>query len=313
MKEQKLMIDRDAVREALTGPVTSISVPFNQDDSIDYASLRRCLDFYIAGGSKAMILTHGDSLYSLLSDQEIAEVTKVVVEHTAHRALVVAADRQWSTPQEIEFAQYCREVGADLLMVLPPNWGLSCTLSSFVNHYAAVAEHIPVMLVTNLFKKLPLAQALNVIERVRDQVSGVVAIKDDLAGEFARKMAVRVHDKWAIISGGHKGNFLDLLSYGCDGYFSTFSRFNSQIGRNYWAAIQAGDWEKVREIIHNHDMPLFETLKAQPGGYDAAIHAALELAGMAQRWRRKPYYSLNDEEMEVLGERFKLMGWCKQC
>ena len=303
------MIDHDAVREALTGPVTSISVPFNQDGSIDYSGLRRCLDFYIAGGSKAMILTHGDSLYSILSDQEIAGVTKVVVEHTAHRALVVAADRQWSTPQEIEFSQFCLEVGADLLMVLPPNWSSSCTPSSLVNHYAAIAEHIPVMLVTNMFRNHPLAWSLNVIEMVRDQVAGVMAIKDDLAGEFARKMAVRVHDRWAVICGGHKGNHLDLLSYGCDGYFSTFSKFCPKIAHNYWSAIQVQDWDQARKIIRSQDMPLFDILLSQPGGYDAGIHAAFELAGLAQRWRRKPYYSLNDEELEALAEGFRLKGW----
>ncbi len=303
------MINLDSVRKALTGPVTSISVPFNQDGSIDYASLRRCLDFYIANGSKAMILTHGDSLYSLLSDQEVADVTKVVVEHTAHRALVVAADRQWGTPQEVEFGKFCQDVGADMLMVLPPNWGKSCTPASLVNHYGAVAKHIPVMMVTNLFRDYPLAQSLNVIKMVRDQVPGVIAVKDDLAGEFARKMAVLVHDKWAVISAGHKGNFLDLLTYGCDGYFSTFSRFNPTIGHKFWAAIQAQDWNQVQETIRNHDMPFFEIIKAQTGGYDAAIHAALELAGLAQRWRRKPYYSLNDEEMEALGEVFKSKGW----
>jgi len=303
------MMNHDAVREGLTGPVTSVSVPFNQDGSIDYTGLRCCLDFYVAGGSKAMILTYGDSLYSLLSDQEVADVTKVVVEHTARRALVVAADRQWATPQEIEFARFCREVGADLLMVLPPNWGKSCTPASLVGHYGAIAEHMPVMLVTNLFRNHPLAQSLEVIEMVRDQVPGVMAIKDDLAGEFARKMAVLVHDRWAVISGGHKGNYLDLLSYGCDGYFSTFSKVCPRIAHKYWMAIQSQDWDQVREIIRNEDMPLFDILLSQPGGYDAGIHAALELAGLAQRWRRKPYYSLNDEELKALADRFRLKGW----
>ena len=303
------MIDQDAVREALTGPVTSISVPFIQDGSIDYVSLRRCLDFYIANGSKAMILTNGDSLYSLLSDQEVAEVTKVVVEQTARRALVVAADRQWGTPQEAEFARFCRQTGADLLMVLPPNWVNSCTLASLVDHYSEIAKHCPVMLVTNLFRDFPLAQSLSVIEMVRDRVEGVVAVKDDLAGEFARKMAVRVHDKWAVISAGHKGNFLDLRAYGCDGYFSTFSRSHPTIGHQFWAAVKAQDWTTAHSFIRNHDMPFFDIIRAQPGGYDAAIHAALELAGLAQRWRRKPYYSLNDAEMEVLAAEFKSRGW----
>ena len=303
------MIDRDAVREALTGPVTSVSVPFNQDGTIDYVGLRRCLDFYIAGGSKAMILTYGDSLYSLLSDQETAEVTRVVVEYTARRALVVAADRQWATPQEIEFAHYCRDVGADLLMVLPPDWSLSCTAESLVSHYAAIAEHMPVMLVTNLFLRRPQAFALKVIEMVCDQVPGVMAIKDDVFGEFARRMMLLVHDRWAVICGGRKENHLDLSFYGCDGYFSTFSKFCPRVAHEYWSAFQARDWDQVKEIIRKDDMPLFDILLSQPGGYDAVVHATFELTGIAQRWRRRPYYSLSDEELEALAATFKSKGW----
>jgi hypothetical protein len=35
------------------------------------------------------------------------------------------------------------------------------------------------------------------------------------------------------------------------------------------------------------------------------MHAAFELAGIYKRWRRKPYYSLNDQEMEALADFLK--------
>ena len=89
--------------------------------------MRNFVDFVIEVGSKALILTHGNSLYSLLTDQEIGEITRVVAEHNAGRAMIVAADNIWWTGKEIEFARYAREVGADMLMVLPPDWGGSCT------------------------------------------------------------------------------------------------------------------------------------------------------------------------------------------
>ena len=101
--------------------------------------------------------------------------------------MVIAADRQWWTDKEIEFAKYTASVGADLLMVLPPPTGQgSCTIETFVEHYAAVAEHIPVMVVTNVFANAP-DLGLKTLEVLRDQVEGVVAIKDDIVGAFARR------------------------------------------------------------------------------------------------------------------------------
>ncbi len=42
-----------------------------------------------------------------------------------------------------------------------------------------------------------------------------------------------------------------------------------------------------------------------PGGFDAGIHGALELFGIAKRWRRATYYDLNETEMESLAGFFQ--------
>lgn len=187
----------------LSGPVMSVHTPFLASGEIDFTSLRGLIERGIAAGSTTMLLTYGDSLFSLLTDDEVDEVTRVVTEQTAGRAAVVAADRIWWTGKTIAFARYAREVGADLLMVLPPDWARSCTVDTFVDHYAAVAAEIPVMVVTNVFSRST-ALGLEVLRRLRDEVPGIIAIKDDLVGGFARKMALLLHGHWAIISGGQK-------------------------------------------------------------------------------------------------------------
>jgi len=60
-------------------------------------------------------------LFSLLTDQEVADLTKATVEHTAGRAMVVAADKYYWTGKAVEFGQYARGLGADLVMVSPPD------------------------------------------------------------------------------------------------------------------------------------------------------------------------------------------------
>src|SRR3990172_8550984 len=106
------------VREALTGPDPSLSTPFCRDGSIDVKGVRKFIDFVIEeGGAKCIVMTHGDTLYTLLTDDEIAKPPRLVVEHTAKRAMVVAADHAYWTGKAVEFAKYCRDVGADVLMV----------------------------------------------------------------------------------------------------------------------------------------------------------------------------------------------------
>jgi len=133
-----------------------------------------------------------------------------------------------------------------------------------------------------------------------------VAVKDDVRGELARKMCLLVHDRWAVIAGGQKQTHLNLLPYGCDGYFSTFSKFKPSVAHDYWRAALADDRARMREIIEVYDMPFFDFVLEQfPVPFVPAMYGTLELYGVFQRWNRPPCYSLNDEEMERLADFFK--------
>ncbi len=302
------MIDRARVREALTGPMTSISTPFKKDGAVDHDSLRRTLDFNIEAGSKTMLLTAGDSNFIAMSDAEIAEVSKTVVDHTAGRAMVVTADRHFHTRQAVEFAKYAAEIGSDVHMVLPPDWASSCTSETLRDHYAAVAEHIPVMLVTGVFIPRGEEFGLETIRMVRDTVENVVAIKDDMHGRFVRKMALLVHDQWAVFAAGSKQDHLLLHPYGCDGYMSTMMMFKPEIPHAYWCAIEANDTAAATAIIQDYDVPFYDLILSSPGSFDAAIHGVLEIFGICQRWRPPPYYNLSDEEMEKLRDELQGIG-----
>jgi 4-hydroxy-tetrahydrodipicolinate synthase len=296
------MVDRESVRAALTGPIASVRTPFHRDGGVDFNGLRNVIDFDIAAGSKSIVLTAGDSHYISLSDAEISQVTKVAVEHVAGRALVVAADRYFHTRQAVDFARFAAGVGADVLMVLPPDWGASTTPETLADHYGAVAAHIPVMLVTGIFIARGLEFGLACLQTTLDRVKGVVAIKDDFCGEFARKMGLLVHGEWAVWSGGQKQNHMNAHPYGCDGYLSSFISFKPEISHRYWEAIQADDTAAAAAVIREFDMPFFNCISKMRGGFDAAIHGILEIYGIAQRWRPPPYYSLSDGEMEELSD-----------
>ena len=302
------MVSRSQVREALTGPVSSLKTPFKRDGAIDYQGLRKLIDGNLDGGSKSSLLTYGDSLFSLITDDEIADVTKVVAQHTGNKGLTVAADGEWWTGKTVEFARYCRGVGVDVLMVKPPILGASSTVETSILFYEAVSKEIPVMLVSNIWSD-DMAKGLKTIEVLLDKIPGIIAIKDDILGEFVRKMTAIAGDQWAVFSGGQKQNHLDIVHYGAIGYMSTFVSFHPSITHLYWNAVEQGAWTDAAKVITDHDWPFFDYLSGLQGGFGAGIHGILELFGIAERWRRTPYYSLSDSEMEELKGFCQSRGW----
>jgi 4-hydroxy-tetrahydrodipicolinate synthase len=290
------------IRAGLRGPIGSLRTPFTRDGAIDFTALRRMVDFLIDAGSPAVMLTYGDSLYSVLTDREVEEVTQTVAEQTAGRALVIAADRGWWTGKALEFADYAREVGADLLMLMPPTWTDSATPETLATHYAVVSARIPVMVVTNVFSSLGTTAGLETLRLTLERAPNVVAVKDDLCDEFGRRLSMAVSERMAVVAGGQKQNHLNAWLYGCDGYLSTFVTFKPAVAHAYWNAVQHGDSAQASKIVRETDMPFFDTILKLPGGFDAGMHGVLELFGLAERWRRPPYASLNDAEMEKLSD-----------
>jgi 4-hydroxy-tetrahydrodipicolinate synthase len=289
----------NSIKKEMQGkmPVASVSTPFNKDGSIDYAGLRNAVDFIIEAGTGLVLITYGDSLFSILTDRDIAEVTKVVIEQTRKRALVVASTGMWWTGECIRFAKYCRDMGADILMSLPPNWADSCSVETLKNHYTAISREMPVMLITAMGSKgIPLA----VIEGLLEEKNNVVAIKDDICGGYGRRMASLVNGRWAVLSGGLKENHLDILPYGADSYLSVYMRFKPEISYAYLRSIRAGDMAGAVDIINKFERPYFRMIEKTGSDFDSVIHASMEIAGICGRWRRKPYKDLDDGQMEIV-------------
>lgn len=298
------------LRAMLSGPIASIRTAFNRDGSIDFDGVRRMMDFHIKAGCKVSLLTAGDSHFACMTDDEIAEINRVVVEHGAGRTLTVACDWEFATPQATKFAQYCADLGADILMARPADWAHSATVESLVAHYSSLAEIMPVMLVTNIFQGRPEKFGLEVISALLERAPNLLAMKEDLSGDFARKACLLAHSRWAIFSGGGLRNHLNTHPYGCDGLMDRHMNFAPQTSYRYWEAIQRNDLAAAREVIRTVEIPLENFMGAFPGGRDAAMHGLLEVVGIAGRWRRKPYHSLSDTEMKRLGKFVKKMELC---
>lgn len=300
--------ERSDLRARLTGPIGSVRTPFLQNGEIDFTALRQVVDFMVEAGSSAVMLTYGDSLFSLLSECEVADVTRSVIQQTSGRVPVIAADGGWSTSQTLRFAEYAAAAGADVLMLMPPAWSGSVTPATLAEHYRAVSAHIPVMIVTNVLAAMSRVDALEAIRITMETAPRVVAVKDDLCEEFGRRLAWLVRDRLAVIAGGQKQNHLNAWPYGCKAYLSAFITFNPSVARSYWSAIQTGQAQRAAELVSGLDVPFFDCLLALRGGFDAGMHGILEACGLAGRWRRPPYASLSDQELELLKHRLQEIG-----
>ena len=195
-------MDRARFKHHFTGPLCSINTPFREDGAIDYDGLRRFVDAAIAGGARTILFTPGDSLYAVLSEQEIADLTRATREHVGSRAMFLAAAGPWWRDQAVAFARYAAEIGADGVLASPPYRGV--TVRDSVDYFLAVSRELPTVILSATLAPLALGGALEAVRLLLAEGDRIVGFKEDYGPEFARPACLLSQGTWSNFAGGQK-------------------------------------------------------------------------------------------------------------
>ena len=100
--------------------------------------------------------------------------------------------------------------GVDRVITAPADWAQNNNDDLLFAHYKAVAQELPIMLMTALGKR---PVPLNVIEETVNTVPELIAIKDDICRHYGQHVATfaRKGDV-TLLSGGRMEDHLEVLS-----------------------------------------------------------------------------------------------------
>ncbi len=294
------MKSADEIRARLCGPCSSIPTIFTRAGEMDLNGVRAVIDATIANDGDIIMLTWGDSLISLLTDQEVAELHRAVREQAGDRAVTIACDNMWGLNKCVEFARFVRDLGFDLYMIRPAEWARG-TPEALADFYRAVARETRIMFVGDV--------PIRTCELLEDQPD-ILAFKEDLTLEYAHEVLVRWGDRWPMIGGGGMKRHHVLWPQGnCDSWLDAWVRCYPAPSRSYWEALQQGDARAAWEIALRFDTPLRDFARSASYGADGVSkHALLEVYGVAPRWRRSPAANPTDAEMEQLRDFLRGQG-----
>lgn len=108
----------------INGVVPVIPIPFNPDDTIDEASLRRCVDFVATGSMAALCLPAYASEFYKLSEGEREQVIGIAIDANQQRIPVIAQANHGSSRVAATLARRYEAMGADVIsFALPRQFG----------------------------------------------------------------------------------------------------------------------------------------------------------------------------------------------
>lgn len=122
--------------------------PFHTDGTLDFEGMKRVLDCLIDQGADGICTLANFSEQFLISDYEREALTRLALEHVAGRIPVIVAISHYATQIAVERAQFAKDLGADIVMMMAPYHGalLKGTAQQTFEQFLAVSEvGIPIM------------------------------------------------------------------------------------------------------------------------------------------------------------------------
>ena len=131
----------------LKGSLVALVTPFDQSNRVDFASLKRLIDFHVAEGSDGLVIAGTTGESATLEKDEHVELVARAVEIAAGRLPILAGTGSNSTAQTIELSGSVRDTGIDGYLVVVPYYNKPMQEGMY-RHFSAVADAVekPVML-----------------------------------------------------------------------------------------------------------------------------------------------------------------------
>ncbi len=266
----------------IVGSIVALVTPMLDNGDIDYAGLRRLIDWHIAEGTDCIgvVGTTGES--PTVTVEEHCEIIRVAVEHAAGRVPIMAGAGGNSTHEAIELSRYARSVGADCTLQVVPYYNKP-SQEGMYRHFRAIAEavDIPVVLYNVPGRTVADLQHDTVLRLA--QVDRIVGIKEATGNIERAAWLIKQAPRGFSIYSGDDGTAVALMLLGGHGNVSVTANVAPRLMHELCMAAVDGQARRAAEIQLKL-LPLHRQLFCEPSPTPTKwAMARLGLCGAALR------------------------------
>jgi len=268
----------------LTGALTALVTPFQDDGGIDEKALASLVAWQIENGIHGLVPCGTTGEGATLTPDEHTRVLSTVVAAAGGRVPVVAGCGTNDTRTTIAGAERAARAGADALLVVSPYYNKP-NRSGMLAHFAAVAEAVGLPVVPyNVPSRTGQNLGAELILRLAE-IPGVAAVKE-AAGNLEQLAAIveGARPGFAVLSGDDALAF-PAVALGAAGVISVVSNVAPAPTADMMSAALRGDVPAARSL-HYRLLPLIRALFVETNPVPAKT--ALAMLGRCRDVLRPP-------------------------
>ena len=288
----------------IVGSIVALITPMQEDGSVDYAGLRRLIDWHISEGTDCIgvVGTTGES--PTVSVEEHCEIIRVAVEHAAGRVPIMAGAGANSTREAIELTRFSKSVGADCTLQVVPYYNKP-SQEGIYQHFKAIAESVDLPVVLYNVPGRTVADMLPETTLRLAQVPGIVGIKEATGNiERAAQLIKHAPAGFSIYS-GDDGTAVALMLLGGHGNVSVTANVAPKLMHELCMAAIDGRVQRAREI-HLQLLSLHKNLFCEPS--PAPAKWAMSRLGLCRQDVRLPILPLTEAGQALVDRALREAG-----
>jgi len=251
---------------ALQGVLPVFQTPFHSDDSIDFDTLDRELDWLHQRGAQGIVMAMVSETLRLSSEERDLLATRVC-QWAGQRSPVVISVGAESLVTALRHARHAAQVGASALMAIPPI-AVPLPDHEILNYYRTLLQAVPLPLIIQdasgyVGRPLPLTPQLQLLNEFGPQR---VLFKPEANPIGPRLSQLRDASKGQarIFEGSGGLALVDSFRRGIVGTMPGAEIIDAQVA--LWRALQAGDESRIYRLS-----PLIGALVALQHGLDGYL------------------------------------------
>ena len=242
----------------IRGSIVALITPMLDDGAVDYAALRRLIDWHIQEGTDCICVVGTTGESPTVTVQEHCEIIRVSVQQAAGRVPIMAGCGANSTKEAIALAEFAKSVGANCQLQVVPYYNRP-TQEGLFQHFSAIARAVDLpMLLYNVPGRTVADMAHDTVLRLA-KVPGIVGIKEATGNiERAQWLIKEAPEGFAIYSGDDP-TAVALMLCGGHGNVSVTANIAPRLMHELCMAALAGNPRAAMDI-QNRLLPLHKGL-----------------------------------------------------
>ncbi len=242
----------------IRGSIVALITPMMDDGAVDYAALRRLIDWHIQEGTDCICVVGTTGESPTVTVQEHCEIIRVSVQQAAGRVPIMAGCGANSTKEAIALAEFAKSVGANCQLQVVPYYNRP-TQEGLFQHFSAIARAVDLpMVLYNVPGRTVADMAHDTVLRLA-KVPGIVGIKEATGNiERAQWLIKEAPEGFAIYSGDDP-TAVALMLCGGHGNVSVTANIAPRLMHELCVAALAGNPRAAMDI-QNRLLPLHKGL-----------------------------------------------------